>query len=290
MSGSTFVCDAQGRPLMPTAAAYARTLMRDGKASLWAYPAFSVIQLSHTVAQPVLHPVLLGIRLHHSLITLLLFTAATQGKPLFGLTLACDRDLRSRVAALQATVATLQLLVPLSHIALYADAAASDQETRAVNQVMLALPATGCPAALLRPDAPLASAIPPALQTAFLLAAPDALLLARDAVATVGQPGHAATSPASPPLHLPKCWDAVRVPVPAGTTAVGIFRAAPIFGLVTASDAARLTLTAPVAFSEQGVTWTSAVLPVADVRAIWDPALVTILPILNARGTGRRDG
>lgn len=63
MSSLVFVRDAQGRPLMPMSAAYARTLMKQGKAQVWPHPAFSVIQLTRTVATPILRPVLVGLAL-----------------------------------------------------------------------------------------------------------------------------------------------------------------------------------------------------------------------------------
>jgi 5-methylcytosine-specific restriction endonuclease McrA len=62
MSGPVFVLDAQGKPLMPTSPAYARRLLRSGKARLVPHHAFTVIQLSHTVAQPILRPIVLGVR------------------------------------------------------------------------------------------------------------------------------------------------------------------------------------------------------------------------------------
>lgn len=64
MSGLVFVRDAQGRPLMPMSAAYARTLIRQGKAHIWPHPAFSVIQLTRVVATPTLRPILVGLALN----------------------------------------------------------------------------------------------------------------------------------------------------------------------------------------------------------------------------------
>lgn len=52
MSSLVFVRDAQGRPLMPMSAAYARTLIHQGKARVWSHPAVSVIQLTRAVATP----------------------------------------------------------------------------------------------------------------------------------------------------------------------------------------------------------------------------------------------
>jgi hypothetical protein len=72
MSDLVFVRDAQGRPLMPMSAAYARTLIRDGKAHLQPHPTLTIIQLTRVVASPVLRPVILGLRVHGMTIELII--------------------------------------------------------------------------------------------------------------------------------------------------------------------------------------------------------------------------
>jgi 5-methylcytosine-specific restriction endonuclease McrA len=64
MSGPVFVVDAEGMPLMPMSAAYARKLLREGKAQRRAHSAFTVIQLSHPVQQPMVRPIIAVLRLH----------------------------------------------------------------------------------------------------------------------------------------------------------------------------------------------------------------------------------
>jgi 5-methylcytosine-specific restriction endonuclease McrA len=64
MSSQVFVRDAQGRPLMPMSAAYARRLHQSGKAQFLALQPFPVMQLSIEVPQPQLRPIYLGITLH----------------------------------------------------------------------------------------------------------------------------------------------------------------------------------------------------------------------------------
>jgi hypothetical protein len=64
MSGLVFVRDALGRPLMPTSPAYARTLLRRGKASLYPHPAFTILQLTDAILEPALRPILLAVGLH----------------------------------------------------------------------------------------------------------------------------------------------------------------------------------------------------------------------------------
>lgn len=72
MSGPVFVRDAEGRPLMPIAAAYARKLLRQGKARWVPHHAFSVIQLSQAKASPTLRPVVvtLHVQVHTAALTL----------------------------------------------------------------------------------------------------------------------------------------------------------------------------------------------------------------------------
>jgi hypothetical protein len=63
MSGPIFVCDAQGQPLMPMAAAYARKLLQRCQASFLPHHAFTIIRLSHTFGAPALRPVILSVLL-----------------------------------------------------------------------------------------------------------------------------------------------------------------------------------------------------------------------------------
>lgn len=57
MSGSVFVVDHNGTPMMPMAAAYARRLLTQKKAKLLPHHAFTVIQLTQVVVDPVSRPV-----------------------------------------------------------------------------------------------------------------------------------------------------------------------------------------------------------------------------------------
>lgn len=81
MSSLVFVRDAQGYPLMPMSAAYARTLVRQGKAQVWPHPAFSVIQLTRVVAAPVLRPVLVGLALSTRMADLVIVVDQQRGPP-----------------------------------------------------------------------------------------------------------------------------------------------------------------------------------------------------------------
>ncbi len=64
MSGPIFIRDAQGRPLMPLAAAHARKLLAQGKARRIPHHAFTVIQLNNVVDTPNLRPIIAGIAIH----------------------------------------------------------------------------------------------------------------------------------------------------------------------------------------------------------------------------------
>lgn len=81
MSDLVFVRDAQGRPLMPMSAAYARTLVNQGKAQVWPHPAFSVIQLTRVVDTPTLRPVLVGIALSTTIADLVIVVEQVRSAP-----------------------------------------------------------------------------------------------------------------------------------------------------------------------------------------------------------------
>lgn len=81
MSGLIFVLDAEGRPLMLMSAAYARTLIKQGKAQVWPNPAFSVIQLTRVVEMPILRPVLVGISLTSTIADLVITVDQQRSRP-----------------------------------------------------------------------------------------------------------------------------------------------------------------------------------------------------------------
>lgn len=81
MPSLVFVRDAQGRPLMPMSAAYARTLVNQGKAQVWPHPAFSVIQLTRVVATPTLRPVLVGLALSTTIADLVIVVEQVRSAP-----------------------------------------------------------------------------------------------------------------------------------------------------------------------------------------------------------------
>jgi hypothetical protein len=79
MSGLVFVQDAQGRPLMPTSPAYARTLLHKRKAQRTPHPTFNIIQLTSIISEPELRPVVVSILLYHRTAYLTLLTEHLRG-------------------------------------------------------------------------------------------------------------------------------------------------------------------------------------------------------------------
>jgi hypothetical protein len=62
-------------------AAYARTLIHQGKAQVWPHPAFSVVQLTRVVDTPTLRPVLTGVALSTHLADLVFVIDQLRGTP-----------------------------------------------------------------------------------------------------------------------------------------------------------------------------------------------------------------
>jgi len=98
MSSPVFVRDAQGTPLMPTSAAYARRLIEGGKARWVPHHAFSVLQLTQAVAQPTLRPVVVGVIVHlHTAELLLLADGEHSSFPLLHVVVDLRTDLPIRI-------------------------------------------------------------------------------------------------------------------------------------------------------------------------------------------------
>src|SRR5687768_11617204 len=57
MAGPVFVVDARHTPLMPVAPAHARRLIERHRARRLPHHAFTVLQLAHTVPEPLLRPI-----------------------------------------------------------------------------------------------------------------------------------------------------------------------------------------------------------------------------------------
>jgi hypothetical protein len=114
------VIDANQRPLLPTTPAYARVLLRDGKAQRIPHPALAIIQLSHAIDAPQMPPVLVGIMVHEKTASLFVFTAQAGSEPLLNLILDLSGSVTAahRAVALTAMTRVLGLLLPISQGAL----------------------------------------------------------------------------------------------------------------------------------------------------------------------------
>ncbi len=98
MAGLVFVRDAHGTPLMPMSPAYARRLLRDGKASLCPHHAFTIVQLTHTIPNPTLQQVVLTVRVHlHTAEVLLIGAGRRTRLPLLRLIVDLQTDLGWRM-------------------------------------------------------------------------------------------------------------------------------------------------------------------------------------------------
>lgn len=98
MAGLVFVRDAEGTPLMPMAPAYARRLVREGKAIRIAHHAFMIIQLTNTISTPVLQHITLLVTVHLHTAELMLLSRTQKGElPLLGLIADLRTDLNWRL-------------------------------------------------------------------------------------------------------------------------------------------------------------------------------------------------
>ena len=98
MSGPIFVLDAEGKPLMPMAPAYARKLLRQHKASWRPHHAFSIIQLSQVVDKPVYRNIGLRVVLHlHMAELFLIADGPTTLFPLLRVTIDLRTDIPWRM-------------------------------------------------------------------------------------------------------------------------------------------------------------------------------------------------
>jgi 5-methylcytosine-specific restriction endonuclease McrA len=98
MSGPIFIRDAQGRPLMPLAAAHARKLLSQGKGQRIPHHAFTIIQLNHTVDTPQLRPVVAGIAIHfHTAEIWIVAQGVRSAFPLLSLIIDLKNDLPRRL-------------------------------------------------------------------------------------------------------------------------------------------------------------------------------------------------
>ena len=98
MSGSVFVVDTQGQPLMPMSSAYARKLVRQSKAHFQPHYAFTVLQLERSISHPRLQPIVLALRLHPRTAEMYLFATGERAVfPMMKLMVDLKTDLPRRM-------------------------------------------------------------------------------------------------------------------------------------------------------------------------------------------------
>ena len=128
MTGPVFVLDAQHTPLMPVAPAYARRLLKQGRARRLPHHIFTVVQLVRTIPAPVLRPIVLRSQAHPAALELLLLADGTRAvRPLLRCFIDRTMPWADAAALLQPVHAALAALVPISHVVAFpADPLPSD--------------------------------------------------------------------------------------------------------------------------------------------------------------------
>jgi hypothetical protein len=286
MSGSVCVWDSQRRPLLPTSAAYARTLVQQHKAVLLPHPAVSLLQLSHAVSEPVLRPVLLGIALHPTTATALIFTEALGNTPLLSLTLDLHgiTGAAPQAVALTMLVRTLGLLLPISQGALLTHLPVTNDAAHAaaIHTIMTTLEAClRYPITLLSFDTPRIAEYP------LLGAFQQQIGIRHDActdIAAMYMPQYE-TEP-HPPVTFPR---AVRLAetdhatLTAGMAVQVRQDEEVITGVVQAGDHDDIWVQVPNKATPAGVVW-------ADMRVLpplrgwlWEAQPITLLPVAQRK-------
>ena len=258
MSHPVYVCDAEDRPLHPTAPAYARVLLRTGHARRIAHPALSIIQLTRPVAQPTSSPGVLAARLHGPLAELFLVRDRA-GQPVVLHRLLLDLALSADLCPESVDTATmlsgvqrgLGRLLPITqmivqHAPCPPVVQAVTAPTSAVDALVAALPALHAQASHR-----------PALIAVWVAPMPVA-----------------PHTPALGPHHyvLPQPVAAV------GAVARLARGGCAVTGLITAVDATTCTVQAPVA-TDAGLVWQAHHGPTDALLRVWRRTEAAILPL-----------
>lgn len=257
---------------MPTSRAYARTLVRDGKAVFLSHPALAIIQLTHAVAEPTLQPILLGIRIHAPVASLLVFTERTGLVPLIHLAVAFQRletlsrdappldpqfiDLQTMKAVLE-TIGTLMNLLPITHLI------GSNPEPTVPKSVMALLLENLLPFGVRVIDRQDEDMLPEDHLIPLCSACADATRATDIADASV----------------LAHCWYPLPNERPRVIAQVQDGERIRIGLLYRISDDLSSTLHIPIAATWQGITWQQRPQIEMDFVQPWPAQLVSLLPI-----------
>jgi hypothetical protein len=280
------VIDANQRPLLPTTPAYARVLLRDGKAQRIPHPALAIIQLSHAIDAPQMPPVLVGIRVHEKTASLFVFTAQAGSEPLLNLTLDLSGSVTAahRAVALTAVTRVLGLLLPISQGALLTHLPVTNDAAHAaaIHTIMTTLEAClRYPITLLSFDTPRIAEYP------LLGAFQQQIGIRHDActdIAAMYMPQYE-TEP-HPPVTFPR---AVRLAetdhatLTAGMAVQVRQDEEVITGVVQAGDHDDIWVQVPNKATAAGVVW-------ADMRVLpplrgwlWEAQPITLLPVAQRK-------
>jgi hypothetical protein len=262
------------------AAAYARTLIRQGKAHLQSHPALPLLVLSRVVEAPTLRPVLLGLTLHATTATAHLFTEAHGTAPLFSVVIdlhparpatAANLPPPARLMTLCAVIDRLRAAVPISEIAIAPSSDPSDPSLDTfTNEVAAVLPSAGYTVAL-GADSATVSLLPSPLVEAFRIvgtrlpvSATSPLLIAQHHPALEAAP--AAHEPLTPAM-LVRAQSAQR-------TVSGVVQA------VTPAETATIAIpvidqTAPAGH----IQWQQQTVPIGAIGECWPAEPVLLLPV-----------
>ncbi|NNJ13538.1 hypothetical protein EKD04_024750 [Chloroflexales bacterium ZM16-3] len=251
--------------MLPTSPAYARVLLRAGKARRVAHPTLSIIQLTQPVDHPTTPPVVLAAQLHGAHAELLLVMERA-GLPVILHRLLLDLSLSATLCPDPADIPAifsgvrrgLGRLLPITHLVLQ----------RATGHTAVPTVATGAGDA-----APVIAALP-ALQ---------AQAARRTALVAVW----VATAQAAAGSRV-RAVGARNYVVPEPVATVGAVvqiahGARTATGLITACAGESWTVQTPVAVRDDGICWQTQVVPTAALTRIWQPTEVALLPLAEVQ-------
>lgn len=270
---------------MPMASAYARTLIKQGKAHLQSHPALPVLVLSRTVAAPTLRPILLGLVLRPSTATVYIFTETHGTTPL--LTVIIDLlevSQGDRPIAIHAVIDRLHAALPINTIAIANPPELVEPDLRTtIDDLAMRLPIDGYAVSLVKDKLHNLPTVPHLLTNAFLegmndprfaTASPPLVAQYRHALATRTPPA----TPASLEHLVPEM-------------VVQVQQAKHMISGVVQKAISDRTLTIAVACINRApdpvtIQWQQQIVPVGAIHAWWAAEPVLLLPT----GTGYEDG
>jgi hypothetical protein len=318
MSGLVFVRDAQGRPLMPMSAAYARTLVHQGKAQVLLHPAVSTIQLTRAVTTPTLRPVIMGLALTATMADVFIVVEQARSAPV-SLQLVVDlgvmawgtdgshrrtlhhpRSSRYRHARgpsslwrypsiLMAVIAACRQLIPISHLVLLSSVRGNALSTARTAWMRHRLQQRAGNIIVAREDDQVARQVPrPLMQvlTTNMLTAtaqlPNVVCVTQRRSTILDEPTRKSAHGERHQLHL------VELPLDQLTyrgRLVTIRQAGSrITGIIQGlGQLDQLMLWVPKDVQDQGIQWEAVPIPNPDILHVWPPSPILMMPLAQER-------